>query len=272
MSDTRSENLFTAVSFGMSYSKHMQQALTQPTLYQMVDHDKVMSDDTRYVLRVRDMPLDDKPREKLAKYGPSALSMAELVAVLWSVGTRKEDVLAMSRRVLKEYGERAILYETNPAKLAEALMIPQNKAQQLVVGLELGRRYFDKRGERPVFVRTSRQAYDYLRDMGNFGKEQLRGLYLNSRYQLVHEETVSVGSMTANIVHPREVFQPAIERGAVAVIIAHNHPSGDSEPTAADLEVTSQLRASGTILGIELIDHLIITRDTYRSLLENSSD
>lgn len=236
-------------------------------MYKMVDHDRIVGD-TRYVLRVRDMPIEEKPREKLAKYGPSVLSMAELVAVLWGVGTRKEDVLEMSRRVLKEYGERAILHETDPDKLATALAIPTNKAYQLVAGLELGRRYFDKRGERPVYVRTSRQAWEYLSDMGTLQKEQLRGLYLNSRYQLVHEETISVGSLTANIVHPREVFQPALERGAVAVIIAHNHPSGDTDPTDADLEVTEQLRAGGAILGIELLDHLIVTRHTYKSLLE----
>lgn len=246
------------------YAKHSHK--TQE--YTVSDTNLVIGEDTRYVLRVRDLPIEDKPREKLVKYGPSTLSMAELVAVLWSVGTRKEDVLAMAQRVLKEYGERAILHETDPTKLAEALDIPQNKAYQLVAGLELGRRYFDKRGDRPVYVRTSRQAYDYLHNMGTLAKEQLRGLYLNSRYQLLHEETISVGSMTANIVHPREIFQPAIERGAVAVIVAHNHPSGDTEPTVADIEVTEQLRAAGTILGIELLDHLVITRDTYKSLLE----
>lgn len=236
--------------------------------YALVDHDVVSGEDTRYILRVRDMEPDDKPREKLTKYGPSVLSMSELVAVLWGVGTRKEDVLEMSRRALKEYGERAILYETSPVKLAETLDIPLGKAQQLIASLELGRRYYDKRGDRPVYVRTAHQAWEYLRNMGTLQKEQLRGLYLNSRYQLVHEETISVGSLTANIVHPREVFQPAIERGAVAVIVAHNHPSGDLEPTQADIEVTDQLRAGGAILGIELLDHLIITRDTYRSLTD----
>lgn len=235
--------------------------------YQLVDHDKVTDHGTRYILRVRDMADSDKPREKLATFGPSALDMAELLAVLWGVGTRKEDVLEMARRSLKEYGERAILHETNPARVAEALTIPLGKAQQLVVGLELGRRYFDKRGERPVYVRTSRQAFTYLSDMGALQKEQLRGLYLNSRYRLVHEETISVGSLTANIVHPREVFQPAIERGAVAVIIAHNHPSGDTEPTQADREVTMQLKAGGALLGIELLDHLIITKDAYVSVV-----
>lgn len=246
----------------------MQNIPTAPRAYKMQDTSIVTGEDTRYVLRVRDMEPDDKPREKLGKYGPSALSMAELVAVLWSVGTRKEDVLAMAQRALKEYGERAILHETSPAKLAEALEIPLGKAQQLIAGLELGRRYYDKRGDRPVYVRTARQAYEYLHDMGAMNKEQLRGLYLNSRYQLVHEETISVGSLTANIVHPREVFQPALERGAVAVIIAHNHPSGALEPTEADREVTAQLQAGGAILGIELLDHLVITKDYYKSMLE----
>ena len=177
----------------------MQKVLQQSDEYRLVDHDKIIDNDAPYVLRVRDMPMEDKPREKLAKHGPSVLDMAELVAVLWGVGTRREDVLEMSRRVLKEYGERAILHETDPAKLAEALAIPANKAQQLVVGLEIGRRYFDKRGDRPVYVRTARQAHDYLHDMGSLAKEQLRGIYLNSRYQLVHEETISIGSLTANI-------------------------------------------------------------------------
>ena len=247
----------------------MHQTSSKPKAYQLADHDLVI-DDEHYVLRVRDMPLEDKPREKLQKYGPSVLSMAELVAILWGVGTRKEDVLAMSRRILKEYGEKAILHETDPEKVAEALMIPQNKAYQLVAGIELGRRFFEKRGERPVFVRTAGQAYHYLSSMGSLKKEELRGLYLNSRYQLIHEETISVGSLTANIVHPREVFQPAIEHGAVAVIIAHNHPSGDLTPTPADQEVTSQLRAAGTILGIDLLDHLIITNNSYRSLTEHT--
>ena len=98
-------------------------------------------------------------------------------------------------------------------------------------------------------------------------KEQLRGLYLNSRYQVIHEEVISVGSLTSNIVHPREVFQPAIEHGAVAVIIAHNHPSGSLEPTMADHEVTDRLLTAGKLLGIDVLDHLIITDENYVSIL-----
>ena len=97
-------------------------------------------------------------------------------------------------------------------------------------------------------------------------KEHLRALYLNSRYQIIHDEVISVGSLTASIIHPRELFQPAIEHGAVAIVIAHNHPSGDSKPTEDDRTITKQLQDAGSILGIELLDHLIITSNSYESI------
>lgn len=238
--------------------------------YQLHDHDVVVHEPaTRYVLRVKDLPNQDRPRERLLALGPGHLTVAELVAIIWGVGTRQEDVLAMARRTLQEYGGKAISNELNPERLAAATNISLNKASQVVASFELGRRYYASGSAgRPLQVRTIKQAYQYLRTMGNSQKEQLRGLYLNSRYQVVHDEVISVGSLTSNIVHPREVFQPAIERSAVAVIIAHNHPSGRLEPTQADLEVTEQLMAAGDVLGIELLDHLIITQHKYISVME----
>jgi DNA repair protein RadC len=120
-------------------------------------------------------------------------------------------------------------------------------------------------------VRTAAQAFGHLHEMGNLQKEQLRGLYLNSRFQVIHEEIISIGSLTANIVHPREVFQPALEYGAVAVIVAHNHPSGSLEPTRADIEATDQLINAGKVLGIELLDHLIIAGEAYKSCSEGEN-
>jgi DNA repair protein RadC len=222
----------------------------------------------QYVLRVKDLPDEEKPREKLLQSGPKNLSTAELVAILWGVGTKKEEVLLMSQRLVKEYGEKALASESNPQRLAEALDIPLSKASQVVASFELGRRFFATRGGRPVYVRNARQAYQYLRGMADSQKEQLRGLYLNSRYQVVRDEVISVGTLTSNVVHPREVFQPAIEHGAIAVIIAHNHPSGVLEPTDADIAVTQQLIRAGHILGIDLIDHLVIAGDKYVSILD----
>lgn len=223
---------------------------------------------TRYILRIKDLPEQEKPREKMLSLGPSSLTHAELVAVLLGVGTKKEEVLSMSGRILQEYGERTIANETSPQRLSETLQIPLNKACQIIASFELGRRFFEKRGGKPVFIRTTKQAYDHLKDMGDLQKEQLRGLYLNSRYQIVHEEVISTGSLTANIVHPREVFQPALQYSAVAVIIAHNHPSGNVSPTDADLEATDQLIAAGKIMGIDLLDHLIIGGNKFISINE----
>jgi len=240
--------------------------------YILRDQDTLVADhsDVTYVLRVRDLPAEEKPREKMLQFGPKALGVSELVAILLNVGTKKEDVLSMAQRVLKEYGETAIINETDPTQLSEALNIPLGKACQIVACFELGRRYFANDGGKAVFVRTAGQAYDYLRDMGVSKKEQLRGLYLNSRHEIIHDEVISVGSLTANIVHPREVFQPAVAYGAVAVIVAHNHPSGSLEPTTADLLVTTQLIDAGRVLGIEILDHLIITERSFASIIEES--
>jgi DNA repair protein RadC len=137
------------------------------------------------------------------------------------------------------------------------------KACELIAAFELGRRFFANQAGRAVYVRNAGQAFEYLKSIGYSTKEQLRGLYLNSRYQVIHDEIISVGSLTANIVHPREVFRPAIEQGAVAVIIAHNHPSGNPEPTDEDIAVTNQLTAAGALLGIDLLDHLVIAGNTF---------
>lgn len=238
--------------------------------YQIGDTDTVLSHDSspRYIMRVRDLPLAEKPREKLLASGAGGLTMAELVAVLWGVGTRKEEVMSMAQRLFREYGEKAMLHETSPTRLATALDIPLQKACQIIACLEIGRRFFATKSGQPVYVRTTQQAYSYLASVDSCSKEQLRGLYLNSRYQVVHDEVISVGSLTASIIHPREVFQPAITSGAVAVIVAHNHPSGDLTPTASDLDITAQLQEAGQILGIDLLDHLIITETAYVSILE----
>lgn len=247
-------------------------ALVSKEPYTMADTDIVIGEgETRYVLRVRDLPDADKPREKMLLLGPANMTHAELVAILLGVGTRKEEVMAMASRIVREYGERAIVNEKNPQRLAETLEIPLSKACQIVASFELGRRAYQNRAGKPLYVRTASQAYEHLKSMGSLQKEQLRGLYLNSRYQVIHEELISVGSLTANIVHPREVFQPALEHGAVAVIIAHNHPSGVTEPTGDDILATKQLVAAGKVLGIDLLDHLIIANETFISLIERNT-
>lgn len=237
--------------------------------YSLHDRDLLLDPPAgNYVLRVKDLPSDEKPREKLQKIGPRNLSVAELVSILWGVGTKKEELGSMAQRVVKEYGEKALAVETNPERLAEVTDIPLIKASQLVAGFELGRRFYATKAGKAMYVRNAKQAFNYLRGIDEHQKEQLRGLYLNSRYQVIHDEVISIGTLTSNVVHPREVFQPAIEHGAVAIIIAHNHPSGSLEPTTADITVTEQLIDAGRALGIDLLDHLIIVSNRYISVLE----
>jgi DNA repair protein radc len=234
--------------------------------YKIADHDLIISQDKKYVLRVKDLADKDKPREKLLEKGVGELSSAELLAIILNTGNKKEGVLELSARLLKEYGEKAIISETSPERLVTELDIPLVKACQIVACFELGRRFFQKKPHGSVTIRSAKQAFDHLKDMGNLGKENFRGLYLNSRYQLVHDEVISVGSLTSSLVHPREVFKPAFEYSAVAVIIAHNHPSGSLKVTPADLEVTANLVEAGRVLGIDVLDHLIIAGSKFISV------
>ena len=147
------------------------------------------------------------------------------------------------------------------------LGIPLGKACQLVACFELGRRFFKAAdGKRPITLRTASQVHEYLKDMRDLPKEHLRGLYLDTHYQLIHDETISIGSLTSNIVHPREVFRPALEYSASAVILAHNHPSGVSKPSEADIAITKQIVEAGKILGIGVLDHIVITKTKFESI------
>jgi len=229
--------------------------------------DMMLDGEKEYVLKLRDLPQEDRPREKLVQYGPGALSIAELLAIVLNVGTKREEVLTMSRRLLKEYGDSVIINQKDPQKIKELLGVPLAKACQIVACFELGRRFFKAPdARRPVMIRTAGQVFDYLKDMRELPKEHLRGLYLDNHYRLIHDEIISIGGLNANLVHPREVFRPALEYSASAVILAHNHPSGITKPSEADIAITNQIIEAGKILGIGLLDHVIVGKSKYESV------
>jgi DNA repair protein RadC len=173
----------------------------------------------------------------------------------------------MSRRLLKEYGDSVIINQKDPKKVQELLGIPLGKACQLVACFELGRRLFKTQdGRKPIIIRTASQVHEYLKDMRDLPKEHLRGLYLDIHYQLIHDELISIGTLTSNIVHPREVFRPALEYSAAALILAHNHPSGVAKPSDADLAITQQIVEAGKVLGVGLLDHVIIAKNKFESI------
>lgn len=238
-------------------------------LYLIKDNDLILDSERKYVLRVKDLAAEEKPREKLIKYGPSALSLKELMAVVLNTGTKKEGILQMVSRIMKEYGEKSLISQKDVKKLAEDLDIPLGKAAQIISCFEIGRRFYEKKSAGNVTLRTPKEVFNYLQDMCDLPKEHLRGIYLDAHYRVVHDEVISIGTVNSNLIHPREVFRPAIEHGAVALILAHNHPSGIVKPSVADIEVTRQIVETGKIVGINLIDHVIISKNKFESIKIN---
>ncbi len=241
-----------------------------PKIYTLQDTNLFLDNPLKeYILKIHDMPLDEKPREKLMKQGPETLSLPELVAVVLNVGSKSEGIMEMAHRIVREYGERSIFAEKSPEKLSIDLDIPITKACQIVACGELGKRFYEKNSSGFTVIRTAQDAYDYLHDMRTLSKEHLRGLYLNSHNRIIHDEVISIGTINTNIVHPREVFRPGIEYSAAAVILAHNHPSGNPLPSKEDIEITEQLVRAGKILGINVLDHVVITKDGFHSIKTN---
>ncbi len=243
----------------------MQQTYLQSTYVPIITNTSIQP----YRLTIRDIPLEQKPREKLLREGPAILSIAELWAVVLNLGTKKEDVMSMSSRILKEYGERSITSATDPKKLSLDMDIPLNKATQIIAVVELGRRLFERNPSGAKIIRTAENVFEYTKNMRELPKEHLRGIYLNSHYKVIHDEVISIGTIDANIIHPREVFRPALEYNAAAVILVHNHPSGNLTPSDDDILITRQLLEASKMLGIDLIDHVIISENGFESILHS---
>jgi DNA repair protein RadC len=222
--------------------------------------------DRKYILSVRDIPNKEKPREKLLENGPSSLSMKELLAILLSNGSRKEGVLEMAHRLVSDYGEKSIFSERNVTKLAKESDLPIVKACQIVATGEIGRRLYERGDSILPVIQNAKDVYNYLRDMGSLTKEHVRVLYLGSHNRIVRDEVVSIGTVDQSLIHARDVFRPAIECNASAIVIAHNHPSGELEPSNADVVVTDTLIKAGKIVGVPIIDHIIISKKAYKSI------
>lgn len=241
------------------------------TMYKLKNNDLILDESLlknvkQYVLKIRDLPYEQQPREKMLHQGPAALSMVELLAVILNVGTTKEGVLEMAGRIIREYGERSIVSETDVQKLSAELDIPFTKACQIIACGEIGRRVYQKNETGFKTIRTAKDVFDYVQDMRNLPKEHLRGIYLNTHHRVIHDEIISIGTINSSIIHPREVFRPAIEYNAAAVILVHNHPSNEVAASAEDIEITKQLIEAGKMIGINVLDHVIITRDEFISI------
>ncbi|MDN5347267.1 MAG: repair protein RadC [Clostridia bacterium] len=219
---------------------------------------------------IKEMPRELRPRERLQTFGAQALSDGELLALLIRTGTKKETALDLARKLLSSPQGLRFIAEASLEELKKQKGIGLAKACQLKAAIELGRRLAAYMQER-ISVRSPRDVVNLLIDEMRFlDREHFRTVSLNTKNQVLAINTVSVGSLNSSIVHPREVFKDPIRHSAAAVVLVHNHPSGDPEPSQEDLMVTRRLAEAGKILGIEVLDHLVLGDGRYVSFKERN--
>lgn len=224
-------------------------------------------------LKMKDLPISERPYEKLEKYGAEILSNAELLAIIIRVGSKNETSVALAQKILKQdEGNRglAFLHDFSLEQLKCISGVGRVKAVQIKALMELSKRVSSTYGISGRIIIKSPEDISRLlmEEMRHLRKEVFKVVLLNTKNHVVKTSNISIGSLTASIVHPREVFTEAVKAGCSGVIFVHNHPSGDPEPSSEDIETTNRLVGAGNILGIKVLDHVIIGDGRYVSLKE----
>jgi len=217
-------------------------------------------------MKIKEMPKIERPREKLIRYGPGKLSNSELIAIILGSGRKGENAIILAKKLLKKFPNNQ-LSAVSINQLINTSGIGRTKACQMVACFELGKRLL--KNKKSQLIMTPKDVWIELKDIRDNKKEHFVVFYLDSRNQLIKKEIVSIGTLNSNLAHPREVFEPAIKNLAGQIIISHNHPSGENQPSDEDAQLTKRLIEAGKILGIEIIDHVIVTSNGYFSFQEN---
>lgn len=227
------------------------------------------SEAVEYHPTVREMPVSDRPRERLQYYGPEALQTAELLAIILRTGTTKDNVIEMATRLLSKYGGLAGLMRVDFGQLCNEYGVGAAKAAQVKAALELGRRLAVLQPDERVQVRSPADAARLLMlDMAFLQQEHLRVILLDTKNYVVHIERVYQGSVNMSVVRAAEIFRAAVSRNAPSIIIVHNHPSGDPTPSPEDIRTTEQLVQAGRHLDIDVLDHIVIGHQRFVSMKE----
>jgi len=217
---------------------------------------------------LHDLPIEERPRERLKKVGVDSLSLQELLALIIERGKKGQNVLSIAQNLLANFGSLIKIKEASMEELQEVKGIGLATACKLKATFKLGEKALIKHQKYHQKIETAKDVYSLLKNLADKKREHFVVLSLGSRNQLIDIGEVSVGTLNASLIHPREVFKTAIQNLAAVVILVHNHPSGDREPSADDLGITKRITEAGKILGIEVVDHIIIVKDDFLSFKE----
>jgi len=218
---------------------------------------------------IRDLPAGERPRERMAQYGPEAMSTVELLAILLRVGSRGESAIRLAERLLAEFGGLVGMAKARIPQLSAPPGMGLAKAAQIKAAFELGKRLATSvEGPRPVIRNASDAAALMMEELRYREQECLAAILLDARNQVIRTLVLMIGTLTGSPAHPREVFKEALAHGCASLIVCHNHPSGDPTPSRDDIALTTRLAQAGEIMGIPLLDHLIIGDGRFVSLKE----
>ena len=225
-----------------------------------------MSSDDAKRVTMQSIPDEDRPRERLFAQGAAALSNAELLAIILRTGSAQENVVRLAERILARNDGLQGLAQATPAELGEIKGLGEAKIAQIVAVVELSRRITVYRNSDRPLVRTSADAAHFMNDMANLPQEHVRVMLVDNNRRIIATPTVYIGTVNASVLRVSEVFREAIARNSPAIILAHNHPSGDPAPSPEDVELTRVLCAAGHLLDIQVLDHIIIAQQGWTSL------
>ncbi|MEK7177258.1 MAG: DNA repair protein RadC [Patescibacteria group bacterium] len=221
---------------------------------------------------LHDLPADERPRERLVKHGVESLSLQELLSLIFGRGVKGESVTSMSQKLITIFGSLDKLSEASIEELIKIKGLGLAKACQIKACFEISKRLVKEESlneNKSVIIKTPKDLYPLLKEkIINFHKEYFMVVSLDNRNKIINIDIISIGTLNSSLIHPRETFEAAIKNHAALIIICHNHPSGELKPSEDDLVVTNNLVKAGKLLGIEVADHLIISKDGYYSFKE----
>lgn len=218
---------------------------------------------------IKEIPIQERPRERFAKYPRDTIQTSELLAILLRTGSNNKSAITLAKELLIQYGSLKTISNCSIKELTSIHGIGFSKAISILAAFELGRRMNHEPFTKRIKLHSPEAIYTYIKDQLQMKtQEHLLGLYLSTKGELIQKEVLFIGTLNSSVIHPREIFKFAVIHSAASVILVHNHPSGDPTPSGQDKQITKRIYENSLMMDIELLDHIIVGRDKYVSFKE----